>query len=99
MSSAPAPHLFNKNDSRAAQGAVRMRQLAEQAEIERLAEVEAMIQDLGHAPSFRERILIDELAALRVRVRNLRKIGRVRQAGIVQQQLFAAHERLFGGPA
>jgi hypothetical protein len=44
-------------------------------ESERQCEVAAIIGDLGHQPSAVERLLIDELAALAVRARRLRRRG------------------------
>ncbi len=48
---------------------------AEAEEAERQAEETALVTDLGHAPSYAERIVIEQLSVLIVRGRHLRRSG------------------------
>jgi hypothetical protein len=61
---------------RAKAAAAQAKAEAAEDEAERLLEVERLLTDLGRSPSYAERLLIDEFAALAVQARRFRKQGK-----------------------
>jgi hypothetical protein len=57
-------------------GAARQAELAREAEAERVAEVGRIIADMGCTPTRVQALLVDELAALAVKARRLRRQGK-----------------------
>lgn len=71
-----------------------MGELASQYEIERQAEEAKLLADLAHAPTYTEKLLIENAAALAVRQRWLRKQGRHKEADDVARLLIRTLGRL-----
>jgi len=81
LANSVAPDVAQSRTAKLKRGPVRpgQRSPAERArreEAERLVEVAALVRDLGREPTAVERLLIDELAALAVRSRKLRRQGK-----------------------
>ena len=71
-----------------------MRTLAAEAEVEREAETAKLLADLGREPSYSDRILVGEIAALRVRARRLRQRGRDDAAEMCSRLILRAMTKL-----
>jgi hypothetical protein len=87
----PAP---NSTKNALSRGWRRMRELATAYEVERAAEEQALLNDLGHEPSRVEELLIENASGLAVRARRLRRIGKAREADDVTRLLLRVIGRL-----
>jgi hypothetical protein len=78
----------------AAKGRARMLEIAREDADARQAEEWKLITGLGRAPSYAERLLIEQAASLVVRGRRLRALGRAREADSLGRQLVRVLDKL-----